>query len=104
MRYCKRTFFNTIMQPHRIGKPIFAGAVSSWRNTVHTRREFYSHKWKQPMQMIWFKQNKTRKNAIVSRYSKVRHFKLYHAKGLRTSQSIFVRRAKRYESVKILDI
>ena len=94
MRYCRRTFFNTIIQPHRIGK-----RVPSKYKAIRVPR--YSPK----RTMAEFRRGKTPRNSIIARHAKVKYFKLYHKLNIgRTSQSIFVRRAKRYESVKILDI
>ena len=86
MRYCKRTFFNVLFQPNRIGK-----CIPSLYKAIRVPR--YSPK----KTMIEFRRGKTPRNSIIARHAKVKYFKVYHALNIvRTSQSIFVRRAKRY--------
>jgi len=87
VRYCKRTFFNRLLQPHRIGKAI-----------LYKVRQTRNHRLYIKTTMQEFRLGKTPKNLILGRYQKVRTFKLYGKLGLRTTQSIFVRRAKSYVS------
>lgn len=95
MRYCKRTFFNKLMQPRRIGKPIRYGKFSAFRFNVHGNREHYSHVFRPRTTMLSFRRGKTPKNQIIGRYEKVRRYRLWHDVKLRITQSIFVTRAKR---------
>ena len=93
MRYCRRTLFNKVIQPRRIGK-----RIPSLFDAVRTKR------YQPKRTMLEFRRGKTPRNMILARYSMVRYFKLYQRLGIRVTQSIFVRRAKRNEPVKILDI
>ena len=92
MRYCKRTFFNRLLQPHRIGKAI-----------LYKVRQTRNHRLYIKTTMQEFRLGKTPKNLILGRYQKVRTYNLYNRLGLRTSPSIFVKRARIYVP-KILDI
>lgn len=88
MRYCKRTFFNVLFQPKRIGKQIFKHKQRHqfWGNCI-------------PKKTMWrFRRSKTPKNLIIGRYSAVNLYKYRQTHGIRSSQSIFVRGAKEYES------
>ena len=88
MRYCRRTFFNILLQPHRVGKCIPTRHKAS-------RVPRYSPK----KTMAEFRRGKTPRNSILARHAKVKYFKVYKTLGIiRTSQSIFIRRAKSYVS------
>ena len=103
MRYCKRTFFNKLLQPHRIGKAILMHAPFLFRKRLFEARQSRAHRLYVRTSMQEFRRGKTPKNLILGRYQKVRTYNLYNRLGLRTSPSIFVRRARTYVP-KILDI
>lgn len=92
MRYCKRTFFNVLFQPKRIGKAIFKRKQRHqfWGNVI-------------PKKTMWrIRRSKTPRNLIIGRHSAVKTYKMrvintIFVLGVRTkAQSIFVRRAKLY--------
>lgn len=98
MRYCKRTFFNMLYQPHRIGKPIFKYITIPCIERMHDRRMWRGvQKPFRPKQaMREFRLGKTPKNQIIGRHATVSMFKYRLMYNLRSVQSVFVRRAKHY--------
>ena len=80
MRNAKRTFFNILFQPHRIGKHI-AKPVSC--RYVYPKRTY----------MMDRRMSATPRMSILARHQKVKSFKIFvHVTRKRTSK--FVRRAK----------
>ena len=99
MRYCKRTFFNKLLQPKRIGKPIFKTVPNVWKAGKFDRTYWNMHNAFQPRKtMLMFRRGKTPKNLIVGRHSMVKYFRARTKLNLRPAQSVFLRRLKHYVS------
>ena len=100
MRYCRRTFFNKLYQPKRIGKPVFKYITIPLIERIHDRRMWFnSNKPFRPKQaMKAFRLGKTPKNQIIGRHSAVSMFKYRQMYKLRNAQSVLVRRAQHYDS------
>lgn len=94
MRYCRRTFFNKLFQPHRIGKAIYKAKVNALKLNGVERDYFLNthHAYMPHRTMHGFRRSKTPKNQIIGRHSMVKYFKARQKLNLRTARSPFLRR------------
>ena len=90
MRYCKRTTFNVIFQPHRIGCAIRYKGVRLTKNIVTKRTTMQ----KERRAHVGSRNLRINKLAIISRLKLMRTF----TRVKRGGSSIFVKRARYYES------
>ena len=103
MRYCKRTFFNKLFQPRRIGKPIFRKAYRGVGALNRQRPyQFYFAHWAyRPRRiMLESRRGKTPKNQIIGRHALIKSHnlringKLFKVRIGARQPSIFVRKAR----------
>lgn len=90
MRTCKRTIFNTIFQPRRIGKAMRYKSVRLVKRNAFKRTTMQ----KERRAHVGSSNKRINKFAIISRIILMRTFKRVK----RGSSSIFVKRARHYES------
>lgn len=99
MRYCKRTFFNKLLQPKRVGKRILKATHNTWKMSKFDRTYWNMHNAFRPRKtMLMFRRGKTPKNQIIGRHSMVKYFRARAKLNLRPAQSIFLRRLRHYVS------
>ena len=90
MRYCKRTLFNKIFQPHRIGCALRYKGV---RLTKRKPRKRTTMQMERRSHVGW-RNMKINRNGIIQRIKLLRTFK----RAKRGASSIFVKRARYYDS------
>ena len=90
MRYCKRTIFNTIFQPHRIGRAMRYKSVRLDKKKIAKRTTMQ----KERRAHVGWRNMRINKFAIISRLKIMRTFTIVKRGG----SYIFVKRARYYES------
>ena len=90
MRYCKRTLFNVIFQPHRIGLPLRYKGTRLTKSVVIKRTTMQ----KERRAHVGSRNMRINKFAVISRLKIMRTF----SRVKRGGSSIFVKRARYYES------
>lgn len=88
MRYCKRTLFNIIFQPHRISKAMRYKGVRLIKEKAIKRTTM----WKERRSHVGWRNMRINKFAIISRVKLLRTF----TRVKRGGSSIFVKRARYY--------
>ena len=88
MRYCKRTTFNIIFQPHRIGCALRYRGERLTKNKVAKRTTMQ----KERRAHVGFRNKRMNRYAIITRIILLRTF----TRVKRGNSSIFVRRARYY--------
>ena len=80
MRYCRRTFFNVLFQPKRIGKNI-------------KKFKYKRHTYQKKFHLTDRRQSSTPRMSILARYHMVKRFKVFEGV-IRRTTSKFVWRAR----------